>query len=366
MWSINSSSLRRGELLAALFAGAWRSVISPAPLTASQLASILPLLVDGRMAGLGWRRVRGGPLADSDEGSALQAARRVQAAESSRQERAVEAVLALEEVDRADPILIKGWAAGQLYPEPGLRPYTDVDLLVRPEVYERIIQGLPRLMQADPTWSFAIDVQKEWRDLPYRTWEELHARSRFVPLRGRQVRILSPEDSLRLSCLHFLRHGGSKPAWLCDIAALLDNLPSGFDWAYCFMGGQRESGWMISVMQLASDLLGATMPPAARERVVAPTPRWMRRAVLRRWGNPATYQPERVLPIPTIIKTNLSGLPRAFIDRWRNPVESVFRLRWPIRKYLGPSAQVVDYAARGLTWPRRQLGSGRSRWSAAR
>lgn len=318
------------------------------------------------MAGLGWRRIRAGPLANSPAGGALQAARRVQAAESMRQERAVEAVLALEEVRVGDPILVKGWAAGQLYPEPGLRAYTDVDLLVRPEVYERVIHGLRSWAETDPAWSLALDVQTEWLGLLDRSWEQLHRRSRLVPLAGRQVRILSPEDSLRLYCLHFLRHGGSKPVWLSDIAALLENLPSDFDWAYCFMGGQRESGWMISVMQLATDLLGATMPPAARERIVAPTPRWMRRAVLRRWGNPATYQPERVLPIPTIIKTNLSGLPRAFIDRWRNPVEGVFRLRWPIRKYLGPSAQVVDYAARGLTWPRRQLGSGRSRWSAAR
>src|SRR5437660_10186624 len=154
--------------MASLLAGAWRARISPSDLTAPELASILPLLLEGRMAGLGWRRIRGSALAASEDGLKLQGARRLQAAGTLRQEAELEEVLALDDVKQADPIVVKGWAAGRLYLEAGLRPYTDIDLFVRPERYELFVQGLRTRGTTDPAWSTSIDVQEEWQDLPDR------------------------------------------------------------------------------------------------------------------------------------------------------------------------------------------------------
>lgn len=270
------------------------------------------------------------------------------------QEAEVQDVLGLDEVKEADPILVKGWAASLLYPDPGMRLYSDIDLLIVPERYELLNDGLRTRQKTNRGWLTAVDVQEKWKDMPDRTWDELHAHSRLVRLRDRRVRVLGSEDSLRLSCLHFLRHAGSKPVWLCDIAALMEKLPSGFDWDYCFKGRHRQADWIISVIQFASELLGARIPTAVRDRVAAPTPRWMIKAVLGRWGDLATYTGERRVPLSTVLKANLRALPRAAIRRWPSPVESVCLLSWPIRTYSGLAAQAIVYSARAATWPLRQ------------
>jgi hypothetical protein len=307
------------------------------------------------MAGLSWRRIREIPLAASEDGHKLQSARRIQAAAALRQEAEVVEVLGLEEMNQADPILAKGYAAGRLYPEQGLRPYTDIDLFVRPERYDSVVQALRRRRTSDPVWSTDIDLQDQWLDLPGRAWDELYSHSRLVPERGRQIRVLGPEDALRLSCLHFCRHGGSNPVWLCDVGALIENLPSDFDWAYCLKGDRRHAGWMVSVMQLANQLLRATLPVDLGDRVAVPIPSWMMTAVLRRWGHLATFKREQRVPVRTILKTNLRGLPRALVIRWPSPLESVCELSWPIRSYSGMAAQAVVYARRAVTWPARQV-----------
>lgn len=311
------------------------------------------------MAGLCWRRIRDLALAASEDGRNLHAARRVQAAEALRQEAEVAEVFGLVGMNRFDLILAKGWAAGRLYPEPGLRPYTDIDLFVRPERYQLVAEALQKQRENDPVWSTPVDLQDEWQDLPGRAWEELNSHSRLVALREQQIRVLGPEDTLRLSCLHFFRHGGSNPVWLCDVGALIENLPSSFDWAYCLKGGRQQASWMMSVVQLAHQLLGAILPIDFGDRLAVSTPRWMTTAVLRRWGNITTYTQERPVPVRTMLKTNLWGLPRALVIRWPSPLESVCELSWPVRAYSGIAAQGLVYARRAISWPARQVAMSR-------
>ena len=71
------------------------------------------------------------------------------------------------------------------------------------------------------------------------------------------VRVLGPEDQLRLLCLHLARHGISRPLWLCDIGACLESSPPDFDWDCCLRGSKTLSDWTTCV-------LGAGLPASAR------------------------------------------------------------------------------------------------------
>src|SRR5207302_11445082 len=137
----------------------------------------------------------------------------------------------------------------------------------------------------DPQQGTPIDLQAELFDLPDRTWEQIRARSRILDFGRASVRILGPEDSLRLSCLHFLRHSGSNPVWLCDVGVMLEHLPADFDWDYALDGNPLRTHWMIAVLRVAGRLLGARLEEIPNRRLPAYVPDWMVRTLLRAWGN---------------------------------------------------------------------------------
>lgn len=94
----------------------------------------------------------------------------------------------------------------------------------------------------------------------------------------------SPEDHLRILCLHLLRHGGWRPLWLCDVALALESRQANFDWEIFFGNDSKRADWLACVLGLAHRLLGARVigtPVAERADTL---PGWLTRAVLRRWG----------------------------------------------------------------------------------
>src|SRR5262249_7200865 len=124
-----------------------------------------------------------------------------------------------------EPILIKGWTAARHYAEPGLRPYGDIDVSVYPEQLDTAKNLLNSA--AFPTW--LVDLHGGVPDLVDRGWSMLFQRSQLLQLGETEVRVLSPEDHLRLLCLHLARHGAYRPLWLCDVAAALEARPADFD-----------------------------------------------------------------------------------------------------------------------------------------
>mgnify|MGYP003694491507 CR=1 FL=1 len=76
-----------------------------------------------------------------------------------------------------EPILIKGWAVARAYPQPGLRPYGDIDLIVRPRDLRRAIAATEHRR----------DCQLDFHTLPIeladRSIEELFARSQTGVMR---------------------------------------------------------------------------------------------------------------------------------------------------------------------------------------
>jgi hypothetical protein len=180
-----------------------------------------------------------------------------------------------------------------------------------------------------------------------------------VSLGSSRIRILAAEDDLRLSCHHLLRHvvempPRSNPLWLCDVGAMIETLAADFDWDYCLSGQPLRTDWMLAVIRLANQVLGASTDRCPGDRLPAAVPAWMENAFLRVWGQRERYIPESGFPLPfSHVRKDMKKLPRAVAERWPDPLQSVCRLSWPIRR--GRLAQVVDFTGRGLRWAPRQL-----------
>lgn len=346
----------RGRIVATLLQGAWRAEPGIATITEEQLQLVLPILVRSGAAALAWRRIRNGPLASSKPAREIQTARRIQAAQAAIRGAQLEQVLALEAVRQADPILLKGFAHGQLYPEPAVRHYTDIDLLVQPRHFEAVSRAATAVVPADPARWIPVDVQTIIKDLPERSWPDLYRRCRQLVLSRSEVKALGFEDTLRLSCVHMLRHLGFHPLWLCDIGVLLESLPPNFDWDYALSGDPRRTEWMTAALRLANQVLGARLDSCPPRRLPRSVPPWMVRAMLRWWGTEATFIYPWPRPRPIGSVSGARGLPHAFADRWPDPLQAVGRFSWPLTRFSGVAAQLLDFSGRALIWGPRQLG----------
>jgi hypothetical protein len=241
-----------------------------------------------------------------------------------------------------DAVLVKGWSVARHYAQPLLRPCGDIDLCVAPAQFARARQ----LFAAEVTPDTQLDLHAGVPDLPGRTWEEVLDRSMVVLLDDVPIRVLGFEDLLRLVCLHLVRHGAWRPLWLVDVAALLEALPADFDWDYCLNGRPELSRWVVAVIGLAHQLLGASIPNSAiRERALRETPPWLAEVVLWRWANgkqrkPLAYYTRH--PLAAVEDLFYHGL---------NPVRSAFRLGvLPRSKFALIGVQLAAFAVKRLPY----------------
>jgi putative nucleotidyltransferase-like protein len=265
----------RGRTMAAVLAGAWRCSPGPLRLSPAELDAVVPLLAAGGAGGLAWHRLRASAILTSGSARELHQHYRLQTLQAARREEAIRALLPRLRDGGVEPILIKGWSSARLYPDPGLRPSCDVDLCVPAE-------SLPRAMAAlsGAPLPCAVDLHADVPDLDDRTWDAVLRRSRLVALDDTTVRLLGPEDQLRLMCLHLVRHGIARPLWLCDVAACLESLPVDFDWDYCLAGRAHLAAWVSCLVGLACRLLKAQTAAAP----LGVVPSWVEKAVLWCWG----------------------------------------------------------------------------------
>src|SRR5258706_7753042 len=216
----------RARLIANVLAGSWRQ--SPAPLTISraELDIVAQLLLESGAGALGWRRVGNSNLRVAPAALELEQAYRLHALQSAVHERNIQNALTLLRSAGVEPIMVKGWAVARLYPDTGLRPYGDLDLCVAEKQYHAAKSALEKELNK----SYQVDLHRSFKTLDHKSWDELYSRSRLVPLGDVAVRVLCPEDHLRVLCFYFLRGGAWRPLWLCDIAVPLETRPPDFDW----------------------------------------------------------------------------------------------------------------------------------------
>jgi hypothetical protein len=269
---------RHGMLVANALKSCWRQDPDPCELTRNELEEIAPILLKSGAAGLVWWRLN--RTDQSELHPELFEAYKRQTLEAAVHEDDVAQVFRLLHRAELDALVVKGWAIARLYPEPGLRHYGDLDLCVRAKDYFRAAE----LLERDTTKEIWIDLHKGLAALDHATERELFERSILVPAGEVSVRVPSPEDHLRILCLHLLRHGAWRPLWLCDVALALESRDRNFDWQLFFGNDQKRSDWLACVLGLAHLLLGARLDGTPVAERALTLPRWLPRAVLRRWG----------------------------------------------------------------------------------
>jgi Uncharacterised nucleotidyltransferase len=131
------------------------------------------------------------------------------------------------------------------YDEPGLREFSDLDILVRPDAIARVRRTLiaqgyrPRCSDARAIESPIFKCYEEpfvaadsvtvldlhWHFVPpYSSFldaDSLWTRIRRTELRGRPVTTLATEDLLLYLCMHGAKHGWPLLSWICDLAGLI-------------------------------------------------------------------------------------------------------------------------------------------------
>src|SRR5882672_9646611 len=167
----------RGHLVATALEGSWRP--SPPPelhLSATDFEEVTPLLYDSGAAALGWWRVRQTALCETPSGELLHQAFRLLALQANIHQTKVQNIFRLMRAEGVEPMLLKGWAIARLYPQPALRPYGDIDLVVRPQDC-----GIAnRVIESEAARSCRVDLHARIFELAHSSTENLFARSDLV------------------------------------------------------------------------------------------------------------------------------------------------------------------------------------------
>jgi Uncharacterised nucleotidyltransferase len=299
--------------------GAWRPVPPPLEVTVDELELVTPTLLETGAGALAWSRVRNSRLATTPAGSELEDAYRLYALQSIRFERDISGVFDLLRFAGVEPILVKGWAAAQLYPEKGLRPSGDIDLCVGPADY----RSASTLLRNDGK-DYWVDLHYGFDNLDTRSWEEINARSRLIKTGNTEVRIPSEEDHLRMLSFHFLREGAWRPLWLCDVAAAVESQTK-IDWDLFLGPDKKRRAWFASVIVLAQRLLDANLDHVPAEVRNQKLPSWLLPAVLKAWEVRGMSK-RHMTPMATAWRKPFIAL-RGLSSHWPNPIEGTIGVK---------------------------------------
>jgi hypothetical protein len=335
-----------GSLIAKVLESSWRPSPSPLKISSDELDIVSRMLLESGAGALGWKRVSNSELRTTPAALELEQAYRLHALQSAIHERDIEQALNLFRCAGVEPVLVKGWAIARLYPEVGLRPYGDLDLCVAPGKYPAASLALEK--ETDTTYK--VDLHRGFKTLDDKSWDELWSRSYLVKLGDLEVRVLCPEDHLRVLCFHFLREGAWRPLWLCDIAVGLEMRPADFDWGLFSGSNDRRQKWFACAITLAHQLLGANMdgvPEAIRN---ASLPSWLLPSVLKAWEVRAMSKRHRT-PTSTAWRNPNQAFRLEYLrSHWPNPIEATIGVNGPFNEMPRLPFQVGNCAVRAFNF----------------
>jgi Uncharacterised nucleotidyltransferase len=327
------SAIETGRALTTAIRGTWRA--ETVADNEYGLGAISTHLVLGGLSGLACR-VLPAAIRASRLARELRTASRADAAGAARLDSNLPAVT--EALNRAgvDAIVTKGWAVACNYPDPGARPYCDIDVSVRPDQCENARRALIEL-GISPSM---VDLHIGLPDLPQRTWAEVWRRTRGVELGDTPVRVLAPEDQFRLLAVHFVRHACCRPLWLVDLAVLLEVAGEEMDWDLCLRGAHCWRRWLLATAGLAHRLLGAQLPRAIANLPGTNPPDWLIAATLWRWGGGYELASRELMRNPREWAPHVAY-------KWLNPARWLYRFGLPPVRFL-PPVWAGAILARGL------------------
>ncbi|HEX2694528.1 MAG TPA: nucleotidyltransferase family protein [Acidobacteriota bacterium] len=264
-----------------------------------------------------------------------------------------------------------------VYPDIGLRPFTDIDLVVDPRDWpglEKVLAGLEYIPEShgrtrlDPgnralDWTFApyfrlgdllVELHFAYLGLhvPFRSEEDFWASVGWVRVDGADARIMSPEYELCYLCLHAQQHSYARLMWLTDIAELGSRAE--IDRDKLLRIARREG--IVAVVRHGFELVNALWPGTIPKRLVSELRMGRLESVLLS----AFWPPGRILrragriPMPYYTPTFFSLLSR------RKPLlaaRTLLRILFPPMDWIADSYNVVPWSSNAWLRYARRLGA---------
>lgn len=180
-----------------------------------------------------------------------------------------------------EPIVIKGVAAARYYPQNRTRPSVNVDLAVSASHFTTA----RRLSELPDANGMAIDLHRELRHLDTLPWDDLVRNSVELTFSNGKVRVLRPEDDLRVLCVHWLTDGGVYEQRLWDIYYGIAGRDADFDWdRFLRSVSPRRQRWIECTLGLAAKYLDLDLTDTPVEGAQDGLPEWMVKTVEREWA----------------------------------------------------------------------------------
>jgi hypothetical protein len=285
-----------------------------------------------------------------------------------------------------EPVLIKGWVNARHYAHMGLRPSGDIDLCVPSSQLDEAVQLLKAIggqsllepevnlvrnaqlreeqlifPEAPPGWHL-VELHSGLPDLnaPGEPgWDELVGRGETVMVGETPLRLLAPEDHLRLIAIHFLRHEAERPLWLCDLSAALEARSPDWNWEQCLGRDATRANWVSCALALARDLTGVSLEGTPLQEFQPP--QWLMPHVLKRWEE-GTQKHEASQPMwnyvrhPSRFWRDRHAVRHELVHRWPSPVFAMLgckhrldespRLIWQVLYFLRLCGQFLAHLPR--------------------
>lgn len=342
-----SANRKAGRQIARVLSGAWRVELPASPPALDDLKAVRSQLLATGAGPLTWRRVREAPFAGERSLVELRNAHRLSALNVGVHASEIARVVGGLRSRGLRPLLVKGWAIARHYPDPALRPYGDLDLLLPPDEWEEAARMLETL--ASPHHSLEIHLAGEgtYRVLPPSEWSTALERCESIELHGIEIEVPAPEDHFRILSAHLLAHGAWRPLWLCDLAVALESGAGDWNWDYLLRGPAAMAGWLEVCLRLPGELLGAELPEMPQELLQRPLPAWIGNTVLEQWGAGTGGSRREVLSLAFLKHVAARGRLRdELLGHWPNPLQAAFERHAPVTPRVPRGTQLAAAAAR--------------------
>ena len=190
------------------------------------------------------------------------------------------------------PILIKGWAAAQNYPNPYDRQYVDIDLMFDAREFKEVSEYI----KVQPL-GVSVDLHCGPRHLDELSFTDLYKNSILKKCGQTQIRVPCDEDHLRILCVHWLNDGGADSQRLEDIYFAVKHRAPHFDWEKSLdMVSAKRRQWVVCAIVLAHrylDLNIDEIPLSVQDKEL---PKWLVAAVEREWDSGV-----RLIPLQAVL-----------------------------------------------------------------
>jgi len=331
-----------GSLVARVLSGSWRvalPVIQFQPGELRHLNEVVRILNSSGAGALAWKSLRDNDAVGEDSKTELLNTHRFFAIKNTVHEQAVVAAFRVLRDRGIEPMLVKGWSIGRMYPESSRRPFGDIDLCVKRVEYDDAYRALKEA----PRSATLIDLHSGFSKFYEVTDDEIWHRSRLVELHGCEVRVPSEEDHFRYICLHFFRHGADRPMWACDICVAIEMRSDNFDWDLALGASEPQRNWVSTAAGAAARLLSADLKGTPSDLSSSHSPRWVGKVILKEWGRIYHFPP----PL-SMAAGSISKLARELPRHWPNSIEATLNLKRAFGSRPRMMLQLGDVAAKGF------------------